>query len=187
MRSLPTSSRVDKPLIPQLRLKNNVADSGRSGNGARTRVACRVSGVKRGGNGESPDGSPGSTRDRILPASADYYESLCDGGKKGDKKHRRRTALPSIIDDPACIYGAEHVWKPVLDRFHEPHAPSDPGTHTTASPPSSSSSASSRGLPPPPKPAPKAPKAPSCRNSSRRLPRAADVGRMGLARTHDTF
>lgn len=34
--------------------------------------------------------------------------------KKRDEKHRRRTALPSIIDDPACIYGAKHVLKPVL-------------------------------------------------------------------------
>lgn len=33
--------------------------------------------------------------------------------KKRDERHGRRTALPSIIDDPACIYGAKHVLKPV--------------------------------------------------------------------------
>lgn len=34
--------------------------------------------------------------------------------KKRDERHGRRTALPSIIDDPACIYGAKHVLEPVL-------------------------------------------------------------------------
>lgn len=64
-----------------------------------------------------------SDRDRILPASADYYESLHrspvqkrtkeESKVRETKRHCRWTVLRSIIDDPTCICGARHVLKPV--------------------------------------------------------------------------
>lgn len=68
------------------------------------------------------DGGLDLTKDRILPASADYYEFLRERQEEEERdkrekeerrRHRRRTVLPSIIDDPACMCGAKHVLKPV--------------------------------------------------------------------------